>query len=214
MAGPSSPATSSFVGYHTFADFVASDVELSVYKRFDRLSTRNLLYLQTELLEAERQLAEFDAEDNDEKNINVQYVAKCWETFTERAEEHSCEHARMEVVLRIRRLIREYRTLRPCRLTTSWMQLMLSFEEEALLLRSQVLKLKKPTNRVYKVFSNWFNRFRPFVGSGRRLLDDSSDFVTLATTEEHDRLSNVIQNLGGRYLPVGWISLLVFRTPC
>ena len=96
-------------GYPSFADFVVSDLELSVYKRFDRLSARNLLYLQTELLELERQLREYDDDDFDEKDTEAQYVAKCWETFAARAEDHAREHAKMELIIRIRCLIKEYR---------------------------------------------------------------------------------------------------------
>jgi hypothetical protein len=62
------------------------------------------------------------------------------------------------------------------------------------------MKLQQPSNRVYAVFSGWFERKRPFVGYGRDLLQARSDFVSLGAKEEQDRLSKLLQNLGGRYL--------------
>lgn len=78
---------SGFDAYPSFATFIASDSGLSVYRRFDRLSSRNLLYLQSELLEQQAQLEGFDEEDYTEKTGNVILSAKCWETFAAKAEE-------------------------------------------------------------------------------------------------------------------------------
>lgn len=75
------------------------------------------------------------------------------------------------------------------------------------MLRTQVSKLQKPSSRVYRVFSGWFEQRRPFVGYGRDLLQARSDFVTLKATEEQDRLSKLLQNLGGRYLQVPLLQL-------
>ncbi|KAI9712601.1 MAG: hypothetical protein M1828_001667 [Chrysothrix sp. TS-e1954] len=169
-----------FKAYHSFANFIASDIELWVYKRFDSLGARNLLYLQTELLEAERQLAEHEEQEFSEKTTDVRYQAQCWETFAQRAQENAREHCKMELILRVRRLLKEY--------------------QKALLLRSEVLKLRRPTSRVFEVFSGWFEHAQPFIGTGRTLLQDPRDFVALGMTEEPDRLSTVIQDLGGKCL--------------
>jgi hypothetical protein len=52
-------------GYPSLADFIASDRDKStaIYRRFDRLSARNLLYLQSELQELEARQDALDAED-------------------------------------------------------------------------------------------------------------------------------------------------------
>ena len=100
---------SAFESYSSFADFIASDPELSVYRRFDRLSARNLLYLQSELLELQAKLAGLDEEDYGEKNGDVILSAKCWEIFASRAEEHAREGERMETIRKIRALLKEYR---------------------------------------------------------------------------------------------------------
>lgn len=53
-------------GYASLASFIASDVDKStaIYRRFDRLSARNLLFLQSELEELQDLQDQFDAEDS------------------------------------------------------------------------------------------------------------------------------------------------------
>jgi hypothetical protein len=52
-------------GYPSLAAFIASDRDKStaIYRRFDRLSARNLLYLESELQELEERQDALDAED-------------------------------------------------------------------------------------------------------------------------------------------------------
>jgi hypothetical protein len=72
----------------------------------------------------------------------------------------------------------------------------------ALLLQSQVLKLSKPSTRVFRVFQNWFERERPFVGYGHDILEQADEFVALNPSSDQDFMTRFLQNLGGRYLPV------------
>jgi hypothetical protein len=102
-------------GHAVFADFIASDDELSVYKSFNRLSARNLLYLQSELLELEALLAEFDERDSTEGDYDTLLSTKCWETFAARAEENPREKEKMEIIRRIRSLTKEYCRSHPFR---------------------------------------------------------------------------------------------------
>ncbi|KAK7448555.1 hypothetical protein Landi51_06231 [Colletotrichum acutatum] len=46
-----------------FADFIASDPELPVFRSFQALSARNLLHLQSKMLEIEAELQNFDEDD-------------------------------------------------------------------------------------------------------------------------------------------------------
>lgn len=101
-------ADSPFSGYATFASFLASDPELSIFRGFQQLSSRNLLYLQSELLELENQLKEFDQDDAQKADLDVMLLSKCWEVFSARAQEQPREAERMEVISRIRTLTKEY----------------------------------------------------------------------------------------------------------
>ncbi|EEU48239.1 uncharacterized protein NECHADRAFT_75615 [Fusarium vanettenii 77-13-4] len=173
-------ADSPFSGYATFASFLASDPELSIFRGFQQLSSRNLLYLQSELLELENQLKEFDQDDAQKADLDVMLLSKCWEVFSARAQEQPREAERMEVISRIRTLTKEY--------------------YEALLLRREIMKLPKPEDRVYKVFKEWFQSETPFVGYGSRLLQDQDDFIALSPAIGDDALSRSLRNLAGTYL--------------
>lgn len=97
-----------FHSYSTFADFIATDDELPIFRRFDRLNARNLLYLQGELIALEAQLQTLDGEDAKDGSMDVMLSAKCWETLSLRAEEHPHEIERMELIKKIRTVIKEY----------------------------------------------------------------------------------------------------------
>ena len=98
-------------GYPSLAAFIASDRDKStaIYRRFDRLSARNLLYLQSELVELEARQDRYDAEDL-ERPTQEKASARNWQTFKEKAAETNnvCEKERMELALDIRAKIKEY----------------------------------------------------------------------------------------------------------
>lgn len=50
-------------GYASLSQFIASDKTLCIFRRFDALAIRNLLYIQDELCEIEQQLGELDKAD-------------------------------------------------------------------------------------------------------------------------------------------------------
>lgn len=97
-----------FHSHSRFAEFIATDDELPIFRRFDRLNARNLLYLQSELIVLESQFQALDYNDIEDGNMNVMQSAKCWETLQLRAEEHPHEMDRMELIRKIRAVIREY----------------------------------------------------------------------------------------------------------
>lgn len=101
-------------GYPSFSAVISSDPDLQIYRRFDRLSARNILYLQSELLEAERRLDEFDAVDQTDAaihgNLDVMLSIRCWESFARKARAGNArERERMELIRQIRELVKEYR---------------------------------------------------------------------------------------------------------
>ena len=103
-------------GYPSLAAFIASDCDksIAIYRRFDRLSARNLLYLQSELVELEARQDALDAEylrgtTEDKKS------ARNWHTLKLRAAEpgNTAEKERVEISEEIRKKFKEYRTIRP-----------------------------------------------------------------------------------------------------
>jgi hypothetical protein len=51
------------VGFPTTAHFIGQDDDAAIFRRFDSLGARNLLYLQSNLNELEAKLLAFDQED-------------------------------------------------------------------------------------------------------------------------------------------------------
>ena len=98
-------------GYPSLAAFIASDCDHStaIYRRFDRLSARNLLYLQSDLTELEATQDALDAEylraSTDDKQS-----ARSWQALKRKAKLPGSlkEQRRLEVALEIREKIREY----------------------------------------------------------------------------------------------------------
>ena len=99
-------------GYPSLAAFIASDRDKDtvIYRRFDRLSARNLLYMQSELVELEARQDAFDAEDS-QGTLEAKDSARNWQTLNKRAAEtgNTKEKERLEVVRDIRKTLKEYR---------------------------------------------------------------------------------------------------------
>ena len=99
-------------GYPSLAAFIASDRDKStaIYRRFDRLSARNLLYMQSELVELEARQDALDAEDL-QGTLEAKDSARNWQTLNKRASEtgNTKENERLELVRDIRKILKEYR---------------------------------------------------------------------------------------------------------
>lgn len=109
-------------GYYTFSKFIASDPlrTTTIFRRFDVLAIRNLLYLESELAELEKELRELDEVRVPEAMINPLSDWKLLYAEVACAEDHirpSKEEAelqermvaRRDLILRIRSKVKEYR---------------------------------------------------------------------------------------------------------
>ena len=69
-------------GYPSFAEFIAKDKDAAIYRRYESLSARNLLYQQSELHHLEKKAAELDQEEaKDIENVNAQQAARYWNYY-------------------------------------------------------------------------------------------------------------------------------------
>lgn len=105
------------VGFTDFAEFIASDHELSLYKGFASLAAQNLLYLQAELQVLEKELSNLDKEDqstlkqsqDDAEKKSIDAAARAWEGMVWQCEAgNERGQKRMELILKIRKLVKEY----------------------------------------------------------------------------------------------------------
>jgi len=91
-------------GFPALAAFIASDRDgtSAIFKRFNRLAARNLLYLQCELAELQDKLDTFDYEDGNARDT-LQSLRN-WEEYKARAQPE-----RMDLLRNIRATMKEYR---------------------------------------------------------------------------------------------------------
>jgi hypothetical protein len=103
-------------GFALVASKLASDIDktTTIYRRFDELSARNLLFYQAELAELEEQQKEYDDED---KNARDQVSIECqkdWNEFVRNAKEgNEREKEKMELAMKIREKLEKYRKIDP-----------------------------------------------------------------------------------------------------
>lgn len=96
-------------GYSSLAAFIASDRELSVYRKFRRISSRNLLYLQSELRILENELDRLDQEDLNSDTGSIRHLgSQCFAELSKADDAGSKE--RRELIQNIRKLTKEYRS--------------------------------------------------------------------------------------------------------
>ncbi|KAH0534091.1 hypothetical protein FGG08_007310 [Glutinoglossum americanum] len=178
-------------GFSDFSQFIASDDDLSIYRRFGSLGARNILYLQAELQLLEQNLQKLDEADHDvvmrhsdeDEKKEVDLAARAWECFEYQSKKGTeRQMLKMKLILRIREVMKEY--------------------EDAIIRRSQVLALKPPSRSTLTAFTGWFRSRMPFRFSSWHLLDDESDLIALKNEADPDRLSSLTQRYFGYYLKV------------
>lgn len=99
------------IGFASLASAMVrcEDHSLIMFNRFDRLSTRNLLYLQSELATLQREQDDFDREDFFEAQSETRNIARNWQAFESAAKVEGTKAAkRMALVTKIRSKIKEY----------------------------------------------------------------------------------------------------------
>lgn len=109
-------------GFSDLAKFIASDRDgdTAIFRRFDSLSSRNLLYLQSELAELEslqRQYDEEDAKDSLQADLSaaINSTFRDWSSFNQGANDPNSPvrerlKKRMQLVAAVREKLKEYRT--------------------------------------------------------------------------------------------------------
>ncbi|KAH6663075.1 hypothetical protein B0J14DRAFT_280064 [Halenospora varia] len=179
-------------GFPRVADKIASDPDktTTIYRRYDRLSARNLLFLEAEIAELEAQQNKYD---NDDLVAINQVGIEChsdWTKFERYANEkdgngkHTQQRqaVRMELALKIKGKLKEY--------------------HEALAVHQTLLNSKPPASTTVKAMRNWFLDInsgkmdpRPQLwGSSETKYDDIHDLVALRVPADQDRLSDFIFN--------------------
>jgi hypothetical protein len=102
-------------GYPALAAWIACDPdnESFVFRKFDRLSARNLLHFQSQLTQLEREIDELDDAARKSADGTQRETLRRWEDFLELAKDSTRpERRRMKKVDELRVVVKEYRASR------------------------------------------------------------------------------------------------------
>lgn len=171
-------------GYTAAASWLAKDPdnETFVFRKFDKLAALNLLCLQSELLDLEKQLDEMHIMTVESYELDVKDAASTWETLISQAAQGQAPGARerMKLIFKIRMKLKEY--------------------HEALLLQSNIAQLHRPDNRVLEAVRHFFSGplFPILGGKAKTFLDDVNDLVAIKTSENMDHLSRLVRQRWGK----------------
>jgi hypothetical protein len=94
------------VGYPKLAAKIEILPEVAIFRRFGALNAQNLLYYQAEITYLERKLKAQQLKDNNHGNDEEKSYALDW-FWLEKSQERGCA-PQLELVLKIRKLLREY----------------------------------------------------------------------------------------------------------
>ncbi|KAK1731968.1 uncharacterized protein BDZ83DRAFT_11248 [Colletotrichum acutatum] len=160
-------------GFAEASWLLASDVdsESFIFRRFNRLSARNILYLQCELLALEERLEKFDRVVDRNIDTSLQEFARKWERLLAQSNEGEPRAVNMIAAVReLRVKLREY--------------------HETLKLQSERVAMHPPERRALEATRNWLEQPLPVLGGrSRHFLEDETDLVSLKVPAEADFLS-------------------------
>ncbi|EPE32086.1 hypothetical protein GLAREA_12168 [Glarea lozoyensis ATCC 20868] len=176
-------------GFAAVAEKIVFDPDRSttIYRRFDKLSARNLLFYQAELAELEELQDKYDEEDCNEKDAISKECQRDWLELKKRATEgREREKARFGLCMEIREKVERYHA---------------ALGAHQILLNSQL-----PSQSTVTAMRNWFLNIneetqKPGIsqlwGASEKIYDDINDLVALHAPPDQDRLSTFIQNSFG-----------------
>lgn len=95
-------------GYPTVAQFISHDSDAFIYRSFQKLSARRLLYLQSQLADLEAQLERLDTFDAENQyNIAARKAAGSWAHYSGSNDGRVQEHRALQIS--IGKILTEYR---------------------------------------------------------------------------------------------------------
>jgi hypothetical protein len=95
-------------GYPTYSAFIARDQDAAIYRKYENLSARNLLYLSSEIHGLEGQLKALDEADFKSSCFLAQGAARKWEHYSTSKEPGIQAHHNLQARIKVK--LKEYRT--------------------------------------------------------------------------------------------------------
>lgn len=104
------PSRGMLKGYPTFSAFIARDQDAAIYRKYESLSARNLLYMSSEVHELEDQLEALDEADFKSSCFVAEGAARKWEHYSTGDESRVQAHRDLQAKIKVK--LKEYRRLR------------------------------------------------------------------------------------------------------
>ncbi|RYP51147.1 hypothetical protein DL768_003494 [Monosporascus sp. mg162] len=174
-------------GYPALAAWIGKDPdnETFVFRKFDRLSARNLLHLQCQLIQLEDEIDKLDDEARKSSDLDARQASRRWEKLKELATNPARqEKTRLDKADELAVKIKEY--------------------HDALLRQARIAELSGPSNRVLSTFRDYFEgnawkgpslQSMPIIsGRAKDMLKEADDLVALRKPADEDLLSRLLQD--------------------
>lgn len=165
------------LGYPRLAAFNASEQNFMLYRGFSYVHARLLLDLQTRISILERELDDFDNEDDTEdQRLRLQ----CWEEDIEAAREMVSEtgtrqRTRRDVLEELHEQVSKY--------------------DELLIKARELVSFQRPTDRDYRSVRTWLHNLRPIVEQEEGYIELREDIVSLRHGREWAGFDGMIESL-------------------
>lgn len=191
-------------GFPALGEWIAEDPdsETFMFRKFQRLSARNLLFLQSQVSVLESKSNQLDKELT-RADTQLRLSMMRYESWEEKAEDPLTPEAkRMRLAQSIKTTLKEYRESRIPRMSSSFGGFLIPCNlDEALILHSNIIHLPHPRKHQLETFRDWFSgrcsgisRNVPIIaGSSSKMLDDEDDLVCLRSPLEQDFLTQMLQ---------------------
>lgn len=98
-------------GYPAIAKFIAQDPdhETFVFRRFDELTARNLLNMQSELLALQEDLAQIDKEANSGSDLDLSLSMRSWRVMEQKAKSNDKVKESLNLAAKLEMKLEKYR---------------------------------------------------------------------------------------------------------
>ena len=146
------PTSRPVEGYPRLACHMAQYSENAIFRRFSSLGTRNLLYLQAELVHLEQKLCRLEAADSASSEGRRATYSKDWYWLNDSPEEND---EQLKIALSIRSKLKEY--CKRVKLASITMQLMLGLDD-TIVQQSVINRLAKPDDHDLRELQDWLER--------------------------------------------------------
>ncbi|ELQ37832.1 hypothetical protein OOU_Y34scaffold00574g4 [Pyricularia oryzae Y34] len=205
------------VGFQAVSRWIAADDdgEAFVFRKFDRLAARNLLYLQARMLALEERINKIDGAAG---SMDMLQVLRNWEMLVAKSEDSKVhiearEKMKKQIDLHeeLQKTIKEYPDA-----CDEWFWR----ADEALDLQSRIANFSGPSRRVLGAYRGWLESSNNLKGLSSRFLDDKQDLSVTSANDAGNiarfrekslaRWANIISTLVAVALLVGSIVGLYF----